>query len=72
MTEQLSLGRHGKYGDIDFSKLKSGITKQDLNIQEGTVLASIFDSINTNKDGDSETSFSPSISYFLASLLESL
>ena len=55
MTEQISLGRHGKYGDIDFSKLKSGITKQDLKIEEGTVLANIFDSINTNKDGDSAT-----------------
>ena len=55
MTEQFSLGRHGKYGDIDFSKLKSGITKKDLNINDGSVLANIFDSINTNKDGDSAT-----------------
>ena len=54
MAEQFSLGRHGKYGDIDFSKLKSGLTKKDLGIEEGSVLASIFDSINSNKEGDSE------------------
>ncbi len=54
MSEQFSLGRHGKYGDIDFSKLKSGITKQDLGIQENTVLANIFDAINTNQDGESK------------------
>lgn len=51
---ELSLGKNSKFGEIDFSKLKSGITKEDLNIEEGSVLASIFDSIDTNEEGESQ------------------
>ena len=54
MANNISLGKNGKFGEIDFSKLKSGITKEDLGIKEGTVLDTIFDSINTNKNGQSE------------------
>ena len=54
MTESFSLGKNGELGKIDFSKLRSGITKEDLNIEEGSVLASIFDRINTNDEGESK------------------
>ncbi len=30
MAEKLSFGKNGKYGEIDFSKIRSGIRKQDL------------------------------------------
>ena len=46
--------KNGELGKIDFSKLRSGITKEDLNIEEGSVLASIFDRINTNDEGKSK------------------
>ena len=50
MSEPFSLGKHGKFGDIDFSKIRSGITKEDLGIAEDdTVLSSIFDSIDGNE-----------------------
>ena len=54
MTEMFTLGKNNKFGNIDFNKLKSGITKKDLGIEEGSMLATIFDSIDTNKDGNSE------------------
>ncbi|MCM1003264.1 MAG: FHA domain-containing protein [Candidatus Gastranaerophilales bacterium] len=55
MTNTFSLGKNNsKFGEIDFSKLRSGVTKKDLGIEEGSVLANIFDSINTNNEGDSE------------------
>ena len=54
MGTELNLGRKGKFGEIDFSKLKSGITKKDLDIESGSVLESIFNSIDTNKEGESQ------------------
>lgn len=54
MTNTFSLGKNGKFGEIDFSKLKSGITKEELGIQEGSVLDSIWKSIDTNQTGNSE------------------
>ena len=42
------------FGNIDFNKLKSGITKQELGIEEGSVLASIFDSLDTNEEEGSK------------------
>lgn len=49
---EITLGKSSK--NIDFSKLKSGITKEDLGIEDGTILANIFDSINTNNEGESK------------------
>ncbi len=54
MSDQLSLGKKENLGDIDFSKIRSGLSKKDLGIEEGSVLSSIFDSINTNNEGQSE------------------
>lgn len=42
------------FGNIDFNKLKSGITKQELGIEEGSVLSSIFDSLDTNEEEGSK------------------
>lgn len=47
MVDVYSLGKKDEFGKIDFSKLKSGLTKAELGIEEGSVLASIFDSIDT-------------------------
>lgn len=49
MANSFSLGKQGKLGNIDLNKIKSGITKQDLGIENNTVLASIFDSIDSGK-----------------------
>ena len=35
MTSSYTLGKNGKFGEMDFSKLRSGITKEELGIQEG-------------------------------------
>ena len=43
-------GENDKYGKIDFSKLRDGLTKEDLNILEGSVEASIFDSVDSDKN----------------------
>lgn len=47
MVDVYSLGKKDEFGKIDFSKLKSGLTKAELGIVDGSVLASIFDSIDT-------------------------
>ncbi len=49
MTNSFSLGKNGKLGNIDLDKLRSGITKNDLGIENNTVLASIFDSIDSGE-----------------------
>ncbi len=54
MTSTFSLGKNGKFGEIDFSKLRSGITKEELGIQKGSVLESIWESIDTNQTGESK------------------
>lgn len=54
MQEKFFLGNKEKLGDIDFSKIRSGLSKKDLGIEEGSVLSSIFDSINTNNTGNSK------------------
>ena len=54
MDNIISFGKKENYGEIDFSKLRSGITKENLGIKEGTFLATIFDSINTNKEDGKE------------------
>lgn len=51
MDNFLSLGKKGKFGEIDFSKLKSGITKKDLGIEGNAVLSNIFDSIDSSEEG---------------------
>ena len=51
MDNFLSLGKKGKFGEIDFSKLKSGITKKDLGIEGNAVLSNIFDSIDNSEEG---------------------
>ena len=52
---EFSLGKNGKFGSIDFNKLKSGITAAQLGIKDG-VLKSIFDKIDTTKDGSLDRS----------------
>lgn len=42
MTDTFALG---KKENIDFNKLKSGITKKELGIENNTILSNIFDSI---------------------------
>ena len=54
MTNLLSLGKNGKLGEIDFDKLRSGITKADLGIEDGSVLDSIFCSIDNTGNGDNK------------------
>lgn len=54
MVNSYTLGKNSKFGEIDFSKLKSGITKEELGIQEGSVLESIWKSIDINQEGDSK------------------
>ena len=46
MTNSFTLGKDGSFGNIDFNKLRSGITKKDLGIEANTVLSNIFDSID--------------------------
>ena len=53
MSDKFSLGKNNQYGEIDFSKLRSGITKDDLEITNDDVLCSIFDSVNSDNTGDS-------------------
>ncbi len=43
MTDTFALG---KKENIDFNKLKSGITKKELGIENNTILSNIFDSID--------------------------
>ena len=50
MTDSFTLGKHGKFGNIDFNKLKSGITKQELGIENDAILSNIFDSIDKGNE----------------------
>lgn len=54
MSNSFILGKNGNSGNIDFSKLRSGITKKDLGIESDTILATIFDSIDNAKEGESK------------------
>ena len=54
MSETFTLGKKEILGNIDFSKVKNGLSKKDLGIEEGSTLSSIFDSLDTNKDGVSK------------------
>ena len=54
MSESFTLGKKENLGNIDFSKVKNGLSKKDLGIEEGSVLSSIFDSIDTNQEGVSK------------------
>ena len=54
MSESFTLGKKENLGDIDFSKVKNGLSKKDLGIEDGSVLSSIFDSIDTNQEGVSK------------------
>ena len=53
MADTFTLGKNGKFGNIDFNKLKSGITKKELGIENDAVLSNIFDSID-NGDENAE------------------
>lgn len=55
MAEEISFYSNDKLLKLNLEKLKSGISKRDLKIEEGTVLATIFDSINADKSEGSET-----------------
>ncbi len=54
MAENLSLGKKGKLGEIDFSKIRSGIKKKDLIEGVDSKLKSVFEQIinkiDTNPD----------------------
>lgn len=54
MTNSFTLGKDGNFGNIDFNKLRSGITKKDLGIEGDTILATIFDSIDNAEEGESK------------------
>ena len=54
MTNSFTLGKDGNFGNIDFNKLRSGITKKDLGIEGDTILATIFDSIDNADEGESK------------------
>lgn len=54
MADSFSLGNNGKFGNLDFAKLKSGVTKKDLGIEGNSLLSTIFDQINTNKEDGKE------------------
>ena len=52
MTENLSLGKKGKSGEIDFSKIKSGIKKKDLLEGIEPKLKSVFEQIINKIDSN--------------------
>ena len=54
MTNSFTLGKDGSFGNIDFNKLRSGITKKDLGIEGNIVLSNIFDSIDNGGEENSE------------------
>lgn len=51
MTE-ISLGKNGKSGSIDFSKIKSGIKKEELLNGVDSKLKSVFEQILNEIDTD--------------------
>lgn len=55
MTNSFTLGKDGSFGNIDFNKLRSGITKKDLGIEANTVLSNIFDSIDNGGEEGGES-----------------
>ena len=54
MTNSFTLGKDGNFGNIDFNKLRSRITKKDLGIEGDTVLSNIFDSIDKAEDSENK------------------
>ena len=49
MSENYELGKKGKFGSFDFSKIKSGITREEMLAQKKE-FAAIFDMIDTDKN----------------------
>lgn len=47
---KFSLGKDGKFGEIDFNKIKSGLKESDL-IKNNEQLKSVFNRIDKNGDG---------------------
>ena len=45
MSENLSLGKKGQYGEIDFSKIRSGIKKDELLKDVDKKLKPVFEQI---------------------------
>ena len=50
MPENLSLGKKGKYGEFDFSKIRSGIKKEELLKDVDPKLKSVFEQILNEVD----------------------
>lgn len=52
MSENFSLGKNGKFGNIDFSKLISGVKKEDVaKGEKADAMKSLFDILDKNTDG---------------------
>ncbi len=50
MADQISLGKNGNIGKIDFSRIKAGVKKEEL-VKNDARLESVFDIVDKNKDG---------------------
>ena len=51
MSDSFALGKNAKHGSIDFSKIKSGIKKEDITNDNKSALKILFDFFDKNKDG---------------------
>ena len=52
MSENLSLGKKGQYGEIDFSKIRSGIKKDELLKDVDKKLKPVFEQILSKIDSN--------------------
>ena len=52
MSENLSLGKKGQYGEIDFSKIRSGIKKDELLKDVDKKLKPVFEQILNKIDSN--------------------
>lgn len=50
MSDSISLGKNGNIGKIDLNRIKAGVKKDDI-AQKDARLESVFDMVDTNKNG---------------------
>lgn len=50
MADNISLGKNGNTGKIDFSRIKAGVKKEEL-VKNDARLESVFDMVDSDKDG---------------------
>ncbi len=50
MADNISLGKNGNTGKIDFSRIKAGVKKEEL-VKNDARLESVFDMVDADKDG---------------------